>query len=93
MRFHQTLHRYVTTFPNETSVVRFMERRDHVRPRRETHDVSLREGSTDDVFSVACVCGFSLAERDAPDTSGDTLQLRGEHTEKTSQDFPLRISH
>ena len=27
---------------------------------RETHDVSLREGSTDDAFSVACVCSISL---------------------------------
>ena len=35
----------------------------------------------------------SFAERDASDTSGGTMQLRGENTEKTSQDFPLRISH
>ena len=53
----------------------------------ETHEVSLREGSTDDVFSVAYLCGISLEEhlccrRYAPDTSGDTLQLRGEHTER-----------
>ena len=34
MCFHQTLHRYVTTSPNVTSVVRSLGRRDHVRPRK-----------------------------------------------------------
>ena len=34
----------------------------------------------------------SFAERDALDTSGGTMRLRGEHTEKSLQDFPLGIS-
>ena len=60
--------------------------------------MSLREGSTDDAFSVACVCGFpwqstSSGERDASDTSGVTLHRRGEHTGRGPQELFLFAPH